>query len=746
MKKNPDFLVLKVLLASLAVGLMSGCSGSFAPGPIEPNKTPIGNIQGAVHGGQAPISGAHIYLMAAGTAGYGNPSTSLINSTAPNAFEDGSGNYYVLTDANGNFSVGGDYTCTEGQQVYMVAYGGNPGLSGTVFNTGIVQMAALAQCPAAGNLAAQVPYLVINEVTTVAFAYAMGGFGSSAFAISSNAAHSPGSATAISNAMANANNIVTLSTGTAPATANGNPNSVNPQAQLYALANILATCVNSASSSSSACSSLFNAAQTSSGVAATDEANAIFNIVHNPANTTASPTHVSAIWNLMPATPVFSPTLTTAPTDWTMPVIYNGLVSQPGTNGSNQIISGPYNIAFDANGNAWIGDRVKGVVKVGPQGAASAFNSGFGMIKGVAVSPADGTIWAADYGNNIVDVLDSSGGIVATVTKGLGGNGNPRGPILTSFALDPTTGFMAYLGIEEVPGIIMYEANPSTPYQYTKSGNAELGSNGFPFVDTPGWIAVDQTGQAWLPSTDTGYTGNWAVTWKNGSRSAQADEAAGPEAYSLASDGNSNIWITTDDGSNQLEEIPSGATTVNSTTYTGGGMNGPFKLAIDGANTVWIANGGTATVSAFNTATSSWLATNGFSTGSPSITTAGTYLANSTSVTVASSTGIAVGYSVSGTGIASGTTVSQISGTTVTLSLETTAGNSGAVTFSQPCIVIGVDGSGNVWTGNADGSVTQLLGLATPTATPFYGGMTVTVGTGHNQTTTITNGNLGSKP
>jgi hypothetical protein len=743
MKKSPSVLVAKVLSASVAAGLMSGCSGSFAPSPITPNKTPIGNIQGSVHGGQAPISGAHIYLMAAGTGGYGTVGTSLISSTAPNAFEDGNGNYYVMTDANGNFAVGGDYTCTEGQQVYMVAYGGNPGLSGTVFNTGIMQMAALAQCPAAGNLAAQVPFLVINEVTTVAFAYAMGGFGSTAWTVSSDAATSPAAATAIANAMANANNIVTLSSGKAPAVTNGNTNSVNPQARLYTLANILATCVNTSSSTSSACSSLFNAAQSSTGVPAADEANAIFNIVHNPANTSTNPTHVTAIWNLTPATGVFSPALTSAPTDWTMPVIYNALVSQPGTNGSNQIISGPYSVAFDASGNAWIGDRVKGVVEVGPQGAAHTYNPGFGMVKGVAVSPADGTIWVSDYGSSVVDVLNSSGTVVTTVSTNI----TPRnhGPILTAFALDPSTGFMAYEANEDIPSVVMFEANPSTPYVYTKIANVK-GSNGFPNVDTPGWIAIDQTGQAWLPSTDSSFTGNVAVTWKNGTDKENPDQSAGPQSYSLASDGNSNIWITTDDGSNQLEEIPSGATTVKTPAYTGGGMNGPFKLAIDGANTVWIANGGAGTVSAFNTATSNWLATSGFSTG-PGISTVGTYLANSTSVTVGSATGIAVGYAVAGAGIPTGTTVSQISGNTVTLSQATTAaGNSATVTFNATCVVIGIDGSGNIWTGNADGSVTQLLGLATPTAQPFYGGMTVTVGTGNNQTTTVTNGNLGSKP
>jgi hypothetical protein len=573
----------------------------------------------------------------------------------------------------------------------MVAVGGNPGLSGTVNNTAIVQMAGLGQCPAAGNLAAQVPYLTINEVTTVAFAYAMGGFGSNAFNISSNAANSAASATGIANAMANSLNIVNIHYGQVPAVTNGNANGQAPQAKIYALANILGTCVNTSSSGSSACTNLFNAAKSSVGVVATDEANAIFNIVHNPADTAANPTRVSSIWALDPANPLYTPTtipaftlttpLTSAPPDWTLPVIYNSLVSVPGTNGNNQIISGPYNIAFDASGNAWIGDRVKGVVEVGPQGAAHTFNPGFGMVKGVAVSPGDGTIWVSDYGSSIVDVLNSSGTVVTTVSTNI----TPRnhGPILTAFSLDPSTGYMAYQANEDVPSVVLFEAKPATPYAYTKLANVK-GSNGFPNVDTPGWIAVDQTGQAWIPSTDTSETGNLAVTWKNGVDKENPDQSAGPQSYSAASDGNSNIWLTTNDGSNLLEEIPSGSTTVPPTAmFTGGGMNAPYKLAVDGGNTVWIANNGANTVSAYRPSGAIWLATNGFSTSA-----------------------------ASGPG----------------------------------CVVLGVDGSGNVWTGNSDGSVTQLLGLATPTATPFYGGMTVTVGTGNNQTTTVTSGNLGSKP
>ena len=37
-------------------------------------------IQGSVHGGQQPIVGARVYLLAAGTGGYGGQSSSLLLS------------------------------------------------------------------------------------------------------------------------------------------------------------------------------------------------------------------------------------------------------------------------------------------------------------------------------------------------------------------------------------------------------------------------------------------------------------------------------------------------------------------------------------------------------------------------------------------------------------------------------------------------------------------------------------------
>jgi hypothetical protein len=594
----------------------------------------------------------------------GNPG--LTNTVTTNATFSANSFTITVTSATGinvgmtitGTGVGGTVTGVSGttvtlsQQTTSAGSGVSVTFSG-VNNTAIVQMAGLGECPAAGNLAAQVPYLVINEVTTVALAYSVGGFATTAYNISSDAT----GATALASAFANAGNIVNLQWGQAPTAANGNSNSINPQSKIYALANILATCVNTTSSSSTGCTNLFKEATTSSGTQATDESNAIFNIVHNQAH------NVANIWNLGPTTPVFTPTLTTQPTDWTMPVIYKGLVSEPNTSG-NSIVSGPFNIAFDANGNAWIGDRVKGVVEVGPQGAATTYNDNFGMVKGVAVSPVDGSIWVSDFGNNALDVMNTSGTIVATITKDL------DGPILTAFSGNVSGRSRAYEADETTTGIVVFDSTAYTLDDF-ESGN-------YTNVATPGWISVDQSGTGWIPSTSTTFSGTIKVKekGKSGNFTYSSAEANGsPSSYSTVSDGNSNIWMAQITGTATLEEITSGNTSAQG-TWTGGGMNGPYKLAVDGGNNIWIANANANTVSGFNTSGSgSWLSTTGFSTSAQ--------------------------------------------------------GGAG-------CVVAAPDPSGNLWAANSDGSVTQLLGLSTPTAAPFYGGIDATSGS--------TAGNLGTKP
>jgi hypothetical protein len=186
------------------------------------------SIRGVVHGGQQGVAGAHIFLFAANTTGNAGPGLAAVNCGLPAAncnasisllknvagvtAADGNssnatyGDYYVTSASDGSFSITGDYTsCTSGQQVYLYAVGGNPGLPPPTNNTAAGFLAVLGACPAGGNFAAMVPSLYVDEVTTVAAAYAFAGYASDAVHVSNSG--STLAQTGIANAFANAANL-----------------------------------------------------------------------------------------------------------------------------------------------------------------------------------------------------------------------------------------------------------------------------------------------------------------------------------------------------------------------------------------------------------------------------------------------------------------------------------------------------------------------------------------------------------
>ena len=140
------------LLAGVLCGLLSGCAiGSSSAPTADPGL----EIQGKVQGGQQPIVGAHVYLLAANTTGYGSASLSLLTAgtgrTQDTSGGPTNGFYYVTTDGNGDFSISGDYSCTAGTQVYAYSLSGNPG-AGT--NTAAGLMAACEDAAATKSSAA----------------------------------------------------------------------------------------------------------------------------------------------------------------------------------------------------------------------------------------------------------------------------------------------------------------------------------------------------------------------------------------------------------------------------------------------------------------------------------------------------------------------------------------------------------------------------------------------------------------
>src|SRR5258708_1362045 len=93
--------------ATLCLPFLAGCALQQTASSIH---EPAVKLTGSVHGGQQPIVGAHVYLFAANTTGYGQPSISLLNAASTGASD--SLGAYVTTDASGGFTITGDYACT----------------------------------------------------------------------------------------------------------------------------------------------------------------------------------------------------------------------------------------------------------------------------------------------------------------------------------------------------------------------------------------------------------------------------------------------------------------------------------------------------------------------------------------------------------------------------------------------------------------------------------------------------------
>lgn len=393
--------------------LLVGCSG-LSPAITVPRVAgAIGSIQGRVFGGQQPLIGSHVYVYAVGTSGYGAASNSLLLAGLGTA-RDASGHYYVATDANGAFSVTGDYICTAGTQVYLYASGGDPGNGAS--NPAIGLLAGLGQCPVVGTLAVQVPHVVVNEVSTAAMAYALASFAVDATHISSSG--TPLAQTGVANAMANVANLISISSGF-PLTVTPSGTGAPPAQRMATFGNILAACVNSSGANSNQCVQLFSNAASggqSTGTLPTDTATAQINVAHHPY------TAMYSLFGLQTPAAPFQPALTAVPEDLTVQIFYHG-PSGPTIFTSPDYVS-PVAFAFDAGGNAWVfsetesGEQSGGAVpanvtKLSPSGvqlSSTDFTEPTGGSDNrayrLAIAP-NGDVWVGQ--NNGMAVFSSAG-------------------------------------------------------------------------------------------------------------------------------------------------------------------------------------------------------------------------------------------------------------------------------------------------------------------------------------------------
>ena len=284
----------QALFVLLMLGAISGCA---VPNSV-PTTAPVASVhkaivRGAVHGGQQPVSGAVIQLYTLGGGIDGKAATPLLTSP-------------VVTDANGNFNITGLYSCANyGEVTYLTATGGNPGLAPGTNNTAIAAMAMLDVC---GVLTPET-FIDVNEVTTAATVIAYGQFFGQYPNIgvgSSNSA--PGY-----NDVLYFDMIVNYQNGSSPGSTFPAGQQF-PFGDLYAQANVIATCINSDGvvTTSSPCGQLFALTTPPGGTAPTNTVDALVNMQRYPTQ------NVPQLFALASPSSPFQPAATSAPANWYM--------------------------------------------------------------------------------------------------------------------------------------------------------------------------------------------------------------------------------------------------------------------------------------------------------------------------------------------------------------------------------------------------------------------------------------------
>jgi hypothetical protein len=533
--------------AFLAMGI-TGCgmnAGTVTPVPVTGQ-----GISGNVWGGDQPVAGASIQLYAPGTTGYGTTSLPLLTRT-------------VLTDQNGNFGITGAYTCPSASTpVYMLVTGGNPGMAaGTNNNTALAEMGLMGQC---GDLGPNT-FLVINEVTTVAAVWALTPFMVDATHIGT----SPTNVQGLLNAFAIGADLADIHSGRTPGSAPAI--ATIPAAEIYTLADILATCVNSSGSTGSTtpCGRLFRAATSPGGFAPTDTVVAALNISRNPSHNAGS------VFSALPATGPFQPVLSIAPSDWTISINY-----------ASSAFMTPSDLAIDSQGNAWVvatpgGSSSSVVSELNWNGLQGSFPQQNMSLQHLALDPYDDPWLTNTLASNVLQLTNS--GNRATLNPFSGGGLQGPGPL----AFD---GYGNAWVANNGPTITKLSAN-GAPFSPANTGWSTGGTSG------ASGIALDTLGNVWVADS----SGNQINVLGNNGQQVPGSPYLGGGLngpFALAIDSTGGAWVANLAGSS-LSRFSNAGQPISGSPFYGGGLNAPIGLAIDGLGNVWLVNSGSNSISEF---------------------------------------------------------------------------------------------------------------------------------------------------
>jgi DNA-binding beta-propeller fold protein YncE len=568
------------------------------------------DLAGSVQGAAKPIAGASVTLYAAG-------------SGAPTQLAQ------AKTDDQGAFKLTYADAPTD-SVLYVIARGGTPKAAADKGpNDAIALLAVLGGTPP--------KRVVVNEFSTIASVWTSAQFLKGEVL--------SGTKLGLRIAAGNVPNIVDLETGGLGPVIQDPLNSSQTAtlATFNTLANLLAGCITRVHGD--ACNQLFAVATPPAGVAPTDTLMAAQNIARNPAHQAQSlfalldafyPVPAGENWR--PA--LFIPYLSFAPSAWTLSLVYAG--------GGLNSLGG---IAIDGEGNMWADDNFLvgsqstiyrnfggGISKIAPNGRPlSPMTVGYrgggidGPGFGIAIS-ADDKVWATSLAGRTISVFDRNTGKPLSPETGynFGGQlGSMQGIITTPngdvWALDNEKSQIVYLpkgdgtkgrilgrtvngkpvdGTLQVKGpfhlavdqqdriwVTNSGSNTVTRFPASDPGKAEEIKVGF----APRAVAIDSLGNAWVANT-IGHPGTREklafIEEKLKSKVEslfEGSESKADRATKIA-----KMWIDLYD---IMAKYPGGDVSMVRPDGTvlppfdgGKSIIGPWGIAIDGNDNVWVAN------------------------------------------------------------------------------------------------------------------------------------------------------------
>jgi hypothetical protein len=575
---------------------------AFSVGLITNPSCAADHVTGQVLGGGAPIARCTVTLWEA-------------SANAPKKLAE------TKTNERGQFDIRSTETRGSDTSLYLVATGGVPTAhKGSEENPSIALLAVL------GNKPPQ--KVTINEFTTIASVVTHTQF------LSGTAIQ--GRPLALLIAAGNVPNFVNLETGGYGATIQDALNSgqTPTMANLSTLSNVLAACVTLVSSD--ACSSLYYAATSPTGVYPTNTLTSLESVVRYPSFQAEK---VFGLFNYLYPVPKgktmrptpFMPYLTYAPSAWIFPLKFTG--------GG---LSAPGKLMIDSEGNPWAGDNflvgaqnqdtlwAGNLTKFAPDGKPlSPSPTGFtgGGVEGIGFGlaiDANDNVWGTTYGSKAIVKFDKTGKPLSPPDGyNFGGQlGQMQGIIVTP------KGDVWALGVEKSEVVYLPQGDPVKVQFFCQNKTGDPLKNPCKLL-APFHLAIDQQDRIWISNilSDT------VVRFPASDPSKLEYFKAGWSGSGIAVDSLGNVWVANRSGSSErgrlklIEAMAAakiggqdafGKVLVDSWTgqkpgyesggsvsvfrpdgsqasfspVSGKGLAAPWAISVDGNDNVWISNFG----------------------------------------------------------------------------------------------------------------------------------------------------------